>query len=167
MDTNNEIQSTPHSPDPTWRADSPSGDRASPSIELNIPVHVLNQDGLSESQLEVSVTGSEGLQRGTSMNEDGHLESAVFDVNGRDRMDVGVSSSCSSSPALRVPLSDKALLMDHCDGIKEENLPTYSPDCSMSDSNRLLLLMFTHPTFHFHFSSSAASPRFVIIVFSA
>ena len=75
MDTNNEIQSTPHSPDPMWRADSPSEDHASPSLELN-------HDGLSESQLEVSVTGSEGLQRGTSMNEDGHLELAVIDVNG-------------------------------------------------------------------------------------
>ena len=129
MDTNNEIQSTPHSPDPMWRADSPSGDHASPSLELN-------HDGLSELQLEVSVTGSEGLQRGTSMNEDVHLESAVIDGNGGDRMGVGVSSSRSSSPALRVPLSDTAMVMDHCGGDKEENLPTYIPDCSMSDLNR-------------------------------
>ena len=106
MDTNNEIQSTPHSPDPMWRADSPSGDHASPSLELN-------HDGLSELQLEVSVTGSEGLQRGTSMNEDVHLESAVIDVNGGDRMGVGVSSSRSSSPALRVPLSDTSGVGGH------------------------------------------------------
>jgi hypothetical protein len=62
MDTNNEIQSTSHSPDPMSRADSPLGDHYSPSIELNIPAHILNHDGLSESQLEVSVAGSKGAQ---------------------------------------------------------------------------------------------------------
>ena len=61
MDTNNEIQSTPHSTDPMWRADSSSGDHISPSIESNIPVHTLNHDDLSESQLE-SVAGSEGIK---------------------------------------------------------------------------------------------------------
>jgi hypothetical protein len=131
MDTNNEIQSTPHSPDPMWRADSPSGDHVSPSIELNIPAHVLNHDGLSESQLEISVTGSEGLQNGTSMNEDGHRESPVLDVNFGDHMDVGVFSS---PPALRVPRSDTAMVMDHCGRDEEENLLTDTPDY-MSDSN--------------------------------
>ena len=52
------------------------------SIELNIPDHILNYDDLSESQLKVSVAGSVGLQRETSINEDGDLETAVFDVNG-------------------------------------------------------------------------------------
>ena len=28
------------------------------------------------------------------------------------------------------------MVMDHCGGDKEENLPTYIPDCSMSDLNR-------------------------------
>ena len=135
MDPNNEIQSTPHSPDPMWRADSPSGDHVSPSIELNIPAHILNHDGLSESQLEMSVTGSEGVQRGISMNEDGHRESPVLDVNGGDHMDVGVSSSCSSSPALRVPQGDTAMVMNHCGRDEEENLLTDTPDY-MSDSNR-------------------------------
>ena len=41
MDTNNKIQSTPRSPGFMWRVDSPSGDHASPSIELN-------HDGLYE-----------------------------------------------------------------------------------------------------------------------
>jgi hypothetical protein len=137
MDTNDEIQSSPHSPDPMWRADSPSGDHVSPSNELNIPVHISNHDGQSESQLEVSVTGSEGLQqRVTLMNEDDHLESAAFDVNGGDHMDVGVSSSCSSSPASRVAQGDTAMVMDHCGGDEEENLPTDTPDYSMSDSDR-------------------------------
>ena len=134
MDTNNEIQSTPHSPDPMWRADSPSGDHVSPSIELNIPAHILNHDGLSESQLEASVTSSEGLQHGTSMNEDGHRESPLLDVNFGDRMDVG-SSSCSSPPALRVLQGDTSIIMDHCGKVKEENLLTENPDY-MTDSNR-------------------------------
>ena len=135
MDTINDIQSTPHSPDPMWRADSPSGDHVIPSIELNIPAHILNHDGLSESQLEVSVTGSEGVQRETSMNEDAHRESPVLDVNGGDHMDVGVSSPCSSSPALRVPQGDTAMVVDHCGRDEEENLLTDTPDY-MSDSNR-------------------------------
>jgi hypothetical protein len=133
MDTNNEIQSTPHSPDPMWRADSPSGDHVSPSIELNIPAHILNHDGLSESQLEVSVVGSKGIQPGTLMNEDGHQEPPVLDVNGGDR--IGVSSLCSSPPALRVPQGDAAMFMDHCGKDDEGNLLTDSPDY-MSDSNR-------------------------------
>ena len=134
MNTNNEMQSTPHSPDPMWRADSPSGDHVSPSIESNVPVHILNHDGLSESQLEMSATGSEGIRHGTSMNEDGHSESAVLDVKGEDHMDVGFSSSRSSSPALRVPQGDTAMVMDHCGKGKEENLPSDTPD--YSDSNR-------------------------------
>jgi hypothetical protein len=75
MDTKDEIQSSPHSPDPMWRADSPSGDHVSLSNELNISVHISNHDGLSELQLEVSVMGSEWLQqRVTSMNEDGLID---------------------------------------------------------------------------------------------
>ena len=100
MDTTNEIQSTPqaHSLDPMWHADSPSGDHVIPSIELNVPTHILNHDGLSESQLKVSVTGSEGFQHGTLIDEDEHWELLVLDVNGGDHMDVGVSSS-----SLRLP----------------------------------------------------------------
>ena len=131
MDTNNEIQSTPHSPDPMWRADSPSGDHVSPSIELNTPAHILNHDDLSESQLEESLMGSEEVQRGTSMDEDGHRESPVLDVNGGDHMDVGVSSSYS----LRVPQDDTPMVMDHCSGDEEGNHLTGTPDY-MSDSNR-------------------------------
>jgi hypothetical protein len=55
MDTNNDVQSAPHSPDPTWRADSPSGDHVNSSMGLDIPVHHLNHVGISESQSEASV----------------------------------------------------------------------------------------------------------------
>ena len=70
------------------------------------------------------------------MNEDGHLGSAVLGVGGGDHMDVGVSSSssCSSSPALRVPQGDTTVVMDHCSGDEEKNLPTDTPDYSISDS---------------------------------
>ena len=118
-----------------WRADSPSGDHVSPSAELNIPAHILNHDGLSESQLEVSLTGSEGLQRGTSMNEDDHRESAVLDVNAGNHIDVGASLSCLSSPALEVPQGDTAMVIDHCNR-DEENIPKDTTDYSMSGSNR-------------------------------
>ena len=118
-----------------WRADSPSGDHVSPSIELNIPAHILNHNDLSESQPEASVTGSEEIRRGTSTDEDGHREPTVFDVNGGDHMDVRVSSSFSSSPALRVPQDDTAMVMDHCGRDEEENHLTDTPDY-MSDSNR-------------------------------
>ena len=139
MDTSNEIQSTPHSPDPMWRADSPSGDHVIPSIDMNTPAHILNHDGLSESHLEVSVTGSERVQCGTSMNEDGHRESPLLDVTGGDHMDVRLSSLCSSLPASRVSQNDSAVVMDRCDRDEEdrdeeEKLSTDSPDY-MNDSN--------------------------------
>ena len=134
MDISNEIQSTPHSPDPMWRADSPSGDHVIPPIELNT---LANHDGLSELQLlEVSMTtGSEGVKRETSMNEDGHRESPVLDVNGGDQMDVGVPLLCSTPPALRVPQADAAIATDHCGRDEEENLQTDTPDY-MGDSYR-------------------------------
>ena len=128
------IQSTPHPPDPMWRADSPSGDHVISSIELIVPAHMLNHDDLLESQLEVSVTGSEGFQRGTSINEDEHRESPVLDVNGGDHMDVGVSSSRPPTHALRVPQGDTAMVMDHCGRDEEENLLTDIPDYERFES---------------------------------
>lgn len=67
MDTNDDIQSTPHSPDPTWRADSPSGDHVNPSIGLNV-----------------------------QMDEERYSESPVLDISG-DHTDVVASSLRSPS----------------------------------------------------------------------
>ena len=125
------FQSTPHSPDPMWCADSPSGDHVVSSIEMNAPTHILNHDGLSESHLEVS----DEFGGGSTWNIDGHRESPLLDVNGGDHMDVRVSSLCLSSPALRVSQGDSAMIMDHCDRDEEENLLTDTPDY-MSDLNR-------------------------------
>jgi hypothetical protein len=70
------------------------------------------------------------------MNEDGHQEPPVLDVNGGDRIDVGVSSLCSSPPASRrVPQSDIAMFMDHCGKDEKGNLLTDTSD-HMSNSNR-------------------------------
>ena len=93
MDTNSEIQSTPHSPDPTWRADSPSGDHVNPAIGL-------------ESQSGVFVTSLAEVQKGALVNVDGHHKSPVLDVNGEDHMDVGVSPSRSPSDAFQVHQGD-------------------------------------------------------------
>jgi hypothetical protein len=64
------------------------------------------------------VTDSEGVQPGTSMNEDGHRESPVLDVYGGDCMDVG-------SAPLEVPQGDAAMVMDHCG--RDEDSITYAP----------------------------------------
>ena len=127
MDTNNEVQSTPHSPDPTWRADSPSGDHVNSG--LDIPVHVLNHDGICELQSEASVTDTVEVQQGPSMNEDGHCDSPVIDVNGGDHGDVGVSS------AFRVHQSDTSMVVDHFGRVEEKSLLTDTPE-HMSGSNQ-------------------------------
>jgi hypothetical protein len=119
MDTSNEIQSTPHSPDPIWRADSPSGGS-------DIPIHILNHNGPSESQLEVLVKGLEEVQQGAPTEEDGRWESPV--VDGGDQMGLEVSSSCSPSPpspVSRVFQGDANIIaVDGRDGDQEENATT-------------------------------------------
>ena len=127
IDTNNEIQSTPHSPDPSWRADSPSGDHVN---GLDIRVHILNHDSTSESHSE----GLEEVQQGGLMTEHAHRESLVLDVNGGDHMDVGVSSSRSRSPALRVCQGD-ADMVDHFGKDEEKSVLTDIPEY-MSGSNQ-------------------------------
>lgn len=123
MDTTDEIQSTPHSPDPTWRADSPSGDHVNPSIGLDIPIYNLSHDSLSESQSEVLDRNLEEVRQGTSMNEDRPWESPVLGVNGR------VSSSRSPSPASRVVQGDMTIAsVDGCDGNEEGNPTTDTAD---------------------------------------
>jgi hypothetical protein len=70
------------------------------------------------------------------MNEDGPWESPALVVNGGNHMEVGVSSSCSSPPAFRIPQDDTAMinLKDHCRRDEEESLLTDTADY-MSDSN--------------------------------
>ena len=131
MDTNNEIQSTPHSPDPTWRADSPSGDHVNSSIGSEIPIHILNHNASSESSLELLVKGLEEVRQGASMDEDRRWESPL--VNGGDQMGSGVCSSCSPSPP---PPASQLLQGNGCGGDEEEQATTHTPDrMNVSQSN--------------------------------
>lgn len=104
MDSNNEIQSTPHSPDPTWRADSPSGDHINPCP--------------SESQSEILV---KGLDQRVTTNGEERWELPVFDVK---REDLGVSPSHSASPASPVLPGDTIAVIVDCSGRDEGENPT-------------------------------------------
>jgi uncharacterized protein len=69
MDSNNEIQSTPHSPDPTWSADSPSGDYVSPSIESDIPAQNPRTD-TPDSMSDSNHGHSPSRQQFPTLNDD-------------------------------------------------------------------------------------------------